>query len=226
MSGEHELESRVHQYLATQRQEEKSKRFDLIWEVGKVIGTDKLPGEFPQEFFEQLEQTPLDWQIDFSEEGLRFKRDFPYESVFYGMQGWDAARIVINLDVAKSAVAFRAHLFDAEADMRIDEGILIKEKNVVSFEREMIGWGPYRPVLEEIHRELESTKGKCGSLFDHSQPAFSDLPDLIKELCGDSYGRFLENFVRRVNEGEIDIDTMPRLSLGWPVLSPYNKAEE
>ncbi len=225
MSREFELEVEVSQYLARQRQKEEENRPDLIWQARQAIGTETLPGEFPVDFVEQLEQTPPDWQIDFSKEGIRFKRDFPYETPFYGMPGWDAARIVVNLDALRVAVAFRAHLFDEQADMRVDEGLLIEEKKIVSFEREMVGWGVYRSVLAEIHRETESTKGKNGCLFDQCQPAFSQLPSLVRELCGENYGAFLENFIRRVDEGEIDLNTMPRLSLGWPLLSPYHAAE-
>lgn len=226
MSGEIELESRVHRYLAVEREKEKNKRFDLVWQIGQVMGTEALPGEYPQGFVEQLEQIPLDWQIDFSEEGMRFKRDFPYETPFYEMPGWDAARVVVNLDANRKAVAFRVHLFDEQADVRIDEGLLIEDRNIVSFEREMVGGGAYRSVLREIHEEIQTTNGKSGCLFDHSLPTFDKLPFLIRELCGESYGTFLETFVRRVNEGEINIDTMPRLSLGWPLLSPYHSATE
>jgi hypothetical protein len=226
MSGEHLLESRVHQYLVEERESEKERRFDLIWQIEKAVGTEELPGQFPENFIEDLKRTPTDWQINFSEEGIRFKRDFPYETPFYGMPGWDAARMVVNLDPNRSTVAFRAHLFDEQAGMRIEEALMIEDQEVVSYERQMVGGGIYRSVLTDIHKETEETKGKNGSLFDHMIPLFEKLPALIKELCGENYGSFLEAFVRRVNEGEIDTDTMPRLSLGWPLLSPYRKAEE
>ena len=219
-----EFESRVHQHLSEQRRKEEEKRYDLVWQFQKLRESGELGGEFPDDFVENLKNTPLDWQIDLSEEGVSFTRDFPYEAVFYGMRGWDAARVVINLDVQRNTVAFRVHLYYQMADVRIDEGLLVENGKVVSYEREMVGGGMYRSELARIHREMEDTKGKNGSVFDHISVGIDRLPSMVRELSGEDYGSFLAAFLRRVDEGEIDVNTMPRLALGWPLTTPYHAA--
>lgn len=219
-----EFENRVHQHLASLRRKEEENRCDLSWQFQRLRESGRLIGDFPDGFIDELRNTPLDWQIDLSEEGVSFTRDFPYETAFYRMPGWDAARVVINLDVQRNTVAFRAHLYDQMADVRIDEGLLVENGQVVSYEREMVGGGMFRSALAQIHMETEDTKGKSGSLFDHISTGFDRLPRMVRELSGEDYGSFLVAFIRRVNEGQIDVKTMPRLVLGWPLTTPYHAA--
>lgn len=219
------LENRAHTYLAEKREEERAKRPSIISDVLQLRRTDRLPGGFTDEFVDELRSTPFDWRIDIFEEGIRFLRDFPYETVFYIFRGWDAARVVINLDVQKAAVAFRIHLFDGQADMTIDEGVLIEDGQLVAFDSQMIGYGIYLPYLRQVTREMDTTRGESGCTFDHLKPELDRLPKLLQQLCGDAYCRFAATFYRLVDEGKIDPETMPKLSLIWPLLSSYHAAK-
>lgn len=226
MSSHYELEQRVHQHLAGQREQEGRKRQDLISQIALKRGSSKLPGDYSDQFIGELQTTPLDWQIDIFEEGVRFKRDFPYERNFYGMKGWDAARMVVNLDAAKSAVAFRIHLIDGQADVNVDEGVLVEHGKTISFDQEVgAGW-MYRDVFTEVLRTQEATQGESGCLIDHLKPELDQLPSMVRQLSADSYGCFLSSFLGGVKSGKIDLKTMPHLSLGWPLLSPYHAASE
>lgn len=226
MAGHFGLEQRANQYLSEQRETERKRREDILWEVSRAIGTEKLPGEYPDKFIEELRQTPPDWKVDVFEEGIRFLRDFPYETYFYDMRGWDAARLVVNLDVAKSAVAFRFHAFDSESDVTIDEGILVENGRVVSFEEETSGTSLYIPHLRGIQRVQVETKGESGCIIDHLGQELDQLPVIVKGLSSESHLKFLASFLRRVEAGEIDVNTMPRLTLVWPLLQPYHAAAE
>lgn len=219
-----EFEKRGHQQLAEHRRKEEENRIYLGMEFQRLRESGKLMGDFPNDFVVELRKTSLDWRIRFSEEGVSFTRDFPYETQFYGMPGWDAARVVVNLDVQRNAVVFRAHLYDQMADVRIDEGLLVENGQVASYEREMVGGGMYRSELARIHMETEATKGKNGSLFDHISVGIDRLPFMVRELSGEDYRSLLAAFLRRVEEGKIDVKTMPRLALGWPLTSPYHAA--
>ena len=224
MAGHFGLEQRAHQYLSEQRETERKRREDVYWRVSEAIGTKKLPGEYPDQFIEELRRIPHDWKIDIFEEGVRFLRDFPYETYFYDMRGWDAARVVVNLDVAKSAVAFRFHAFDSESDVTVDEGVLVENGQVVSFEEETSGTSLYIPHLRGIQKEQMETKGASGCVIDHLGRELDGLPSIVKELSGESHLKFLAAFLRRVESGEIDVNTMPRLTLVWPLLQPYHAA--
>lgn len=220
------LEDRVHAYLADKREEERAKRPNTISDIILLLGAEKLPGEHPDEFVGELEVTPLDWRIEIFEEGIRFLRDFPYEMVFYGMRGWDAARVVVNFDAQKTAVAFRIHLFDEQADMTIDEGVLVEEGQLVTFASKASCYGIYRSVFRQVTREMKITKGESGCTFDHLETEFDQLPKVIQQLCGESYCKFATTFYRLVVEGRINPETMPKLSLVWPLLSPYHAAQD
>lgn len=219
-----ELENRVHQYLAEQRQQEQERRGLLISQIYQLRGSNKLPGEYPDNFIEELRQTPLDWQIDIFEEGIRFKRDFPYESVHYGMKGWDAARVVVNLDAEKNAVAYRISLYDEQADVNVDEGVLIENGRVVSYAQNLGFAGPYRMILRQLNSEQRATKGASGNSLDHLRGEFDRLPEMVRTLSGSGYCRFLAEYVERLENGEIDVNTMPQVAIGWPLLSPYHAA--
>lgn len=220
------LEGRVHAYLADKREEERAKRPSIISDFLQLWETDRLSGEYPDDFVGGLEAIPLDWRIDVFEEGIRFLRDFPYEQVFYGMKGWDAARVVVNFDIQKTAVAFRIHLFDEQADMTINEGILVEESRLVTFVSEMTCYGIYRSVIRQVTQEMEATKGESGCIFDHLKTELDQLPKLIQQLCGESYCKFAITFYRLVGEGRINPEIMPKLSLVWPLLSPYHAAQD
>ncbi len=220
-----ETELRVHAFLDKQKRQEEMQRarlprqIDSLREAGKLFGND-----YPDNFLKEIQVTPYDWQISVGEEGFRFKKDFPYEEIFYGLKGWESARVVVNLDPAKSAIAFRVHLIDDDADISIDEGVLVKNGKIATFQQRISFPFLYRPIFTQVMQEQLDTKGESGCLIDHLKPSLDQLPSMVRQSSADSYGQFLKSFRQAVNSGDIDQKTMPRLALGWPLLSPYNSA--
>ena len=226
MTSHFELEQRVRQHLAGEREKEGRRRTGLLSQIASLRGASQFPGDYSNQFIGEVQTTPLDWQIDIFEEGVRFKRDFPYERSFYNMKGWDAARVVVNLDAGKAAVAFRIHLLDGQADINVDEGVLVENGKTTSFDQEIGAGFMYRDIFTQVLRTQESTQGESGCLIDHLKPELDELPSLVRQLSADSYGRFLSSFLRSVKNGEVDLGTMQHLALGWPLLSPYHGAPE
>ena len=215
-----EMEHRVRRVLAAQREEEGGRRRGLEGQIVQAQKSGELPGDYPYKSVKEILRTPLDWQIDIFGGGIRFKRDFPYETEVYGMRGWDAARMVVDLRAAHTAVALRVHFLDQQADANIDEGVLVSNRQVISFAQHMGIFSIYSFVLRDIQNQQKATKGEFGCTLDHLKDELDKLPSMVKDLSGSSYGRFLADFLQRVESGEIDTETMPRLALGWPLLSP------
>lgn len=218
------LEQRVRDHLEREREKEGWDRPRNIRHIMGQIENGDLQGEYPSDFSEQLGETPPDWRIDDYEEGVRFQRDFPYEHLVYGMKGWDAAGIVVNLDTAKNAVAVRAHFYDGTAGVMVEEGLLFQDQDVAALHRTMTGGGMYRPVLGEIQDEFDNSNGASGCIMDHMKVTFDELPTMVRELCGDSYGVAGSRFIQLVHDRTIDLETMPHLTLGWPLNTPYLNA--
>lgn len=111
----------------------------LVQHIVELTEMGKLPEDFDDHFLEQLREVPWQWKISDLQEGIRFTKDFPYTANFYYMQAWDAAKLVVNLDPNKQAIAFRIHLYDSSADVRIEEGVLVENGEVTAFNQEMMG---------------------------------------------------------------------------------------
>ncbi|GEM_PF-4895156 len=213
------LEAKVHQYLTDQKKQEAEQRRTLEKRIVIAQESGELPGDYPYKTVKEILKTPVDWRIDIDGEGIRFMRDFPYETEVYGMRGWDAARMVVNLYPAYTAVALRVHFLDEQADANIDEGVLVQDKQVVSLDQEMGIFSMYSLVLRDIQNQQKTTKGEFGCTIDHLKGELDGLPSIVRDLSGQTYGRFMADFFQRVNSGEIDIETRPRMALGWPLLS-------
>lgn len=220
MASHSELEAKVHRYLADQISQEGKRRQDLERQIVLAQESGELQGDFSYRAVKEIVRTPLDWQIDIFHKGLRFKRDFPYETEVYGMRGWDAARMVVNLYPAHTTVALRVHFLDEQADSYIDEGMLVSNRKVVSFAQQMAIFSMYSFILRDVQRQQQTTKGESGCTIDHMKGELDGLPSMLKDLSGNTYGRFMAAFLQGVETKEIDLETMPRMTLGWPLLSP------
>lgn len=185
-----------------------------------------LSNGFTDGFIKEVEGTPLDWGITASRNGLRFEREFPYDTHFYGMKGWDRAVMAVNLDPDAQSIAFRTYLHDDVGEVTIKEGALVTGGEVTAFNQELSGGGIYSWLLREISREITATNGESGCLFDHMKDQLDELPRLVEELSGGKIGHFAREFFQRVTEGKIDITTLPTLSLGYPLPPDYLEEPE
>ncbi len=211
-----ELERRVATYLKNAREQEADSR--------KLLSAAQLPEGYPTSTFNDLLSTPLDWRIGISPEGIRFLRDLPYQHVIYQMRGWDHARVVVNVDVERQAAAIRLNAYDQQADVSIEEGALVEVGKLTAFEADMSGPYPYSSHLRDVLKEIDDTNGESGCALDHLTELVDELPDFSKRLFGNAYGKIAATFKADVAEGRLDPDAMPKLSLDWPLLSPYHSA--
>ena len=200
----------------------------LPGQLARARNEGKISEQFTDDFLRELAHVSLDWEISTSGDGLRFERRFPYNTHFYDIRAWDKAAVAINLDPSNQTVAFRAYLYDQgyQEDSTIREGILVKEKEVVAFDQLMLGGGLQEMLLWGIVEHLERTRGKSGCIFDHLKNELEELPHLVQELSGGKIGTLAESFLQRVDTGELNVDTMPRLALEWPLPSHYLKEPE
>lgn len=184
---------------------------------------------YSEEFLQKLERVPAEWHINGSQEGVRFLKNYPYDFVLYGMRGWDALQLVVTLDKAEQTVALRLHAYDEQADMTIEEGAIVRNGTVVSFDdTASVGFSVYQreyeKVLREIQTEKEQTGGTSGCSFDHLGHAIAGLPG-VSEVLGSASGNILGQFMKAVGDGTLDPENTPPISLGWPLTTPYNAAQ-
>jgi len=219
------LEARVHVHIREQMIQEEETRPDTLWDISQKKGTPSLPGKYSAEFLAELRNTPFDWQISVEEGTILFLKTFPYESVFYEMQGWDAAYAAVNIDMGNKAVAFRILAEDQGAEeeglaTRINEGILVREGLITAFAQDIAFDWKYGFVIRGVLRQQAETKGLSGCTIDHLVPEFDRLPSLVRQLSGEIYGKFIAAYILSLESGK-SFENAPKLNFKWPFEGHY-----
>ncbi len=168
---------------------------------------------------ESLSSVPLDWQIMLRSYGVSFLRDYPYDTSLYGLIGWDACRLVVDLDMDYNAVALRFHAYDRTGDMTVEEGMLVVDGKVTILNdgRFDIPWNPYR---NEMIAAIDKATGRTDDpetlrcLFDYLFEDIGVLPG-VRDSCGSSFGQFATHAYFGIRSGETTMN--PPLAVGWPM---------
>lgn len=225
---EKELEERSRTFLEAARSVERSRRKSIL--VPEDPNFKKLSDSHPN-VAEVLDALPLDWEISYRDYGLSFLRDYPYNTPLYGIGAWDVCRLVVDLDLDKQVVAMRIHALDGDADITVEEGILVRDGKVIAINdgRFDIPDGPFAMNMwSRIQRATGDTNSpdtlRC--LFDYFSDDIGQLPK-VKEICGKAFGRFATSAHSGFQSGELVLGKMAELAVDWPMTDGgYLKKEE
>ncbi len=202
--------------LEAAKRAEQSKRIDLLDKQNPLF--QALLTRSPA-FAESLPSISLDWQIMLRSYGVSFLKDYPYNTPLYGLIGWDACRLIVDLDMDHNAVALRFHAYDKTGDMTVEEGMLVADGKVTILNegRFDIPWNPYRNmVMAAIDKATGRTDDpetlRC--LFDYFSEDIGALPG-VRDSCGSSFGQFATHAYFGIRSGETTMN--PPLAVGWPM---------
>ena len=216
---EKELEEQARISLEAARHTELSRRKSIL--TPEDPNFKKLLDSNPH-VAESLGLIPPDWRISYRDYGLSFLRDYPYETALYDIRGWDACRLVVDLDLDNQAVAMRLHALDGDANITVEEGILVRSGEIVAINDGRFDI-PHGPFAMSMWLRIQQATGNIKEpetlrfLFDYFKDDIGQLPN-VKEICGETFGRFATSAHFGFKSGELALGQMRELAVGWPMI--------
>jgi len=120
-------------------------------------------------------------------------------------------------------VAYRGHFEDEIAGMQYSEWAMIQGGKLVSIKQDFSGEGIFTTLAARTAYSVLDTKGEVGSMFDQFKEETDRLPDLVRNLTGEVYGHLNMSYFLAAEHEMIDLENMPKLSVGHPMRSYFLK---